>query len=204
MATTLGRMKEYYDRRAPEYDDWYLGRGLFAERARPGWQDEIEQLTDVVGSLPSARTLDVACGTGFLTKHLDGDVVALDQSVQMLDEAARQAPQAAVVQGDALELPFPDRSFDRVFTAHFYGHLEPERRDRFLAEAARVAGELVVVDSSRAASELDEDTQTRVLSDGSTWSVYKRWFTGPSLAAELGGGDVLLDGRWFVAVRTAL
>ena len=197
-------MKEYYDRRAPEYDDWYLGRGLFAERQRPGWQEEVEQLTDVVGSLPSARTLDVACGTGFLTKHLEGDVVALDQSVQMLDEAARQAPQAAVVQGDALELPFPDRTFDRVFTAHFYGHLEPELRDRFLAEAARVAGELVVVDSSRAASELDEDTQTRVLNDGSSWSVYKRWFTGPSLAAELGGGDVLLDGRWFVAVRTGL
>jgi ubiquinone/menaquinone biosynthesis C-methylase UbiE len=204
VATTLGRMKEYYDRRAPEYDDWYLGRGLFAERARPGWQEEVEELTDVVGSLPSARTLDVACGTGFLTKHLEGDVVALDQSVQMLDEAARQAPQAAVVLGDALELPFPDTSFDRVFTAHFYGHLEPELRDRFLAEAARVAGELVVVDSSRAASELDEDTQTRVLNDGSEWSVYKRWFTGTSLAAELGGGDVLLDGRWFVAVRTAL
>ena len=29
-------MREYYDRRAPEYDDWYLGRGLFAERDRPG------------------------------------------------------------------------------------------------------------------------------------------------------------------------
>jgi ubiquinone/menaquinone biosynthesis C-methylase UbiE len=197
-------MKEYYDRRAPEYDDWYLGRGLFADRARPGWQEEVEMLTNVVGSLPPGRTLDVACGTGFLTRHLPGDVVALDQSAQMLDEAARQAPQAAVVQGDALELPFPDRSFDRVFTAHFYGHLEPDVRERFLAEAARVAGELVVVDSSRAASDLDEDTQTRELNDGSSWSVYKRWFTGPSLAAELGGGEVLLDGRWFVAVRTAL
>jgi hypothetical protein len=30
-------MREYYDRRAPEYDDWYLGRGLFAVRDRPGW-----------------------------------------------------------------------------------------------------------------------------------------------------------------------
>ena len=31
-------MREYYDRRAPEYDDWYLGPGLFADRDRPGWR----------------------------------------------------------------------------------------------------------------------------------------------------------------------
>jgi ubiquinone/menaquinone biosynthesis C-methylase UbiE len=194
-------VKEYYDRRAPEYDDWYLGHGLFAERDRPGWEDELDTLTRVISELPPRRTLDVACGTGFLTQHLSGDVVALDQSRNMLEETARKAPQATVVQGDALELPFPDHTFDRVFTAHFYGHLEDETRTRFLREAGRVAGELVVVDSSRAASEVDDDVQTRMLNDGSSWSVYKRWFTGAGLAAELGGGEVLHDGRWFVAVR---
>src|SRR5258705_3033488 len=116
-------MKEYYDNRAAEYDDWYLGRGLFAERDRPKWDAEVTQLTEVVAALAPARTLDVACGTGFLTQHLRGDVVALDQSARMLEQAARQAPQAAIVQGDALSLPFPDASFDRVFTGHFYGHL---------------------------------------------------------------------------------
>jgi demethylmenaquinone methyltransferase/2-methoxy-6-polyprenyl-1,4-benzoquinol methylase len=197
-------VKEYYDRRAAEYDDWYLGKGRFADRDRPGWDDEVEALTRVVGELPPARTLDVACGTGFLTKHLVGDVVALDQSLQMLEEAARQAPHATVVQGDALALPFPDRSFDRVFTAHFYGHLEDSERRRFLGEAMRVAGELVVVDSSRAGADADEETQTRVLNDGSEWTLYKRWFSGPGLAAELGGGEVLHDGQWFVAVRASV
>ena len=28
-------MKAYYDRRAPEYDDWWLGVGLYADRDRP-------------------------------------------------------------------------------------------------------------------------------------------------------------------------
>ena len=45
-------MKEYYDTRAPEYDDWYLGRGLFAERDRPKWDEELEQLFAVIRSLP--------------------------------------------------------------------------------------------------------------------------------------------------------
>ena len=43
--------------------------------------------------------------------------------------------------------------------------------------------------------------QPRVLNDGSRWEVYKRFFTGEGLAAELGGGEVLHEGRWFVVVR---
>ena len=195
-------MQEYYDRRAPEYDDWYLGTGLFAGRERPGWTDELEQLTEALASLPAGNTLDVACGTGFLTRHLRGAVVGLDQSESMLDEARHQAPNAVCVQGDALSLPFPDGSFDRVLTAHFYGHLVAAVRPTFLAEARRVARELVVIDSSRAGAEQDEAKQERTLNDGSRWEVYKRWSTPERLAAELGGGETLFAGRWFVAVRS--
>src|ERR1051326_300926 len=120
-------MKEYYDRRAREYDDWWLGVGLYATRDRPGWREELEELTAVIAGLPPARTLDVACGTGFLTQHLHGDVIGLDQSRQMLDEAQRRVPRASFVVGDALSLPFPDASFDRVFTSYFYCHLEEPR-----------------------------------------------------------------------------
>jgi demethylmenaquinone methyltransferase/2-methoxy-6-polyprenyl-1,4-benzoquinol methylase len=194
-------VKEYYDKRAPEYDDWYLGRGLFQPRDRAGWDAELDELVATIGALPPGRTLDVACGTGFLTRHLRGDVVGLDQSPRMLNEAIRQAPNATYVQGDALSLPFPDRAFDRVFTGHFYGHLEPPERERFLAEARRVAPELVVVDASRAHSDIDEHMSQRVLNDGSTWEVFKRYFTGAGLAEELGGGEVLFEGVYFVVVR---
>jgi ubiquinone/menaquinone biosynthesis C-methylase UbiE len=196
-------MRDYYDRRAPEYDDWYLGRGLFAGRDRPGWKDEVDELGAAIGSLPSGRTLDVACGTGFLTRHLHGDIVALDQSARMLEEASRVVPNAAFVQGDALALPFPDHSFDRVFTGHFYGHLAEPERNTFLAEARRVARELVVVDASRVHSEVDEEMSQRVLEDGSRWQVYKRWFDAHGLADELGGGEVLFEGGWFVMVRAS-
>jgi ubiquinone/menaquinone biosynthesis C-methylase UbiE len=194
-------VKEYYDTRAPEYDDWYLRRGLFELREREGWDAELEGVFAAIGGLEPGRTLDVACGTGFLTRHLRGDVVGLDQSARMLDVAVRQAPNATFVQGDGLALPFPNEAFSRVFTGHFYGHLEPPERQRFLAEARRVAPELVVVDASRAHSDVDEHMSPRVLNDGSTWEVFKRYFTGEGLAAELGGGDVLFEGDWFVVVR---
>ncbi len=197
-------MREYYDRRAPEYDDWYLGRGLFADRDRPGWENELDELAAVIGALPAARTLDVACGTGFLTRHLRGEVVGLDQSARMLAEAARQVPTATFVEGDAFATPFPDASFDRVFTGHFYGHLPEPERLQFLEEVRRLAGELVVVDASRADSQVDEEMAQRVLEDGSRWQVYKRWFGGAALADELGGGELLYEGRWFVVARASL
>jgi ubiquinone/menaquinone biosynthesis C-methylase UbiE len=195
-------VKTYYERRAPEYDDWYLGTGRFAERDRPGWEAELDALHRALEGLPPARTLDVACGTGFLTRHLPGEIVGLDQSESMLEEARSQAPNADYVRGDALELPFEDGTFERVFTGHFYGHLEHGERERFLREARRVAPELVVVDASSRHSQVEEEWQERILNDGSRWKVYKRYFTPEQLAAELGGGATVFEGRWFVAVRS--
>jgi ubiquinone/menaquinone biosynthesis C-methylase UbiE len=120
----------------------------------------------------------------------------------MLEEARRQAPNATYVQGDALSLPFDDGAFDRVFTAHFYGHLECEDRERFLAEARRLAPELVVVDSALREDVEAEDWQERFLNDGSRWEVYKRYFEADALARELGRGETVFAGRWFVAVRS--
>ena len=194
-------MKAYYDARAPEYDEWYRGLGRFEERDRPEWDLDVRELEETVAALPPLRTLDVACGTGFLTRRLRGDVVGLDQSPRMLAVAGKQAPGAELVRGDALELPFPDGSFDRLFTGHFYGHLEPDDRERFLAEARRVAPELVVVDSITRPNEEPEQFQERILNDGTRWTVYKRYFEPEQLAEELGGGEVLLANRWFVVVR---
>jgi SAM-dependent methyltransferase len=198
----------YYDARAAEYDEWYEGTGRFAERERPGWAAEVEALVALVGALPEARTLDVACGTAFLTRHLAGLAVGLDQSPAMvaIAQARLRERGGLALTGDALALPFADGAFDRVLTAHFYGHLVPEERAAFLAQARRVAGELVVIDSAPREGVEDiehERWEERVLNDGSRHRVFKRFLTGPELATELGDGEVLLDGRWFSAARAA-
>lgn len=195
-------MEEYYERRAPEYDDWWLRTGLFAERDRPGWEDERAALIDAIAALEPVRTLDVACGTGFLTQYLPGELTALDQSSTMIEIAAERIKRAGFVHGDALPLPCSDDAFERIFTAHFYGHLEGEARLLFLSEARRVGRELVVVDSALRDDVQAEERQERVLNDGSRHEVYKRYFTPGELAEELGGGETLFSGRWFVAVRS--
>ena len=193
-------MKEYYDIRAPEYDEWYLGLGRFAERDRPGWDEAVSALEQAVRGLEPGWTLDVACGTGFLTRHLRGRVTGLDQSENMIEIARERIPSADFVQADAIPLPFEDAAFDRVFTGHFYGHLEGPAREAFLAEARRVAAALVVVDSAVRPDHEREEQQERILNDGSRFHVYKRYFEPDELARELGGGTVLHASDWFVMV----
>ena len=192
----------YYEQRAREYDEWYTGQGRFARRDRPGWEAGVEQVIDLVRRLPPARTLDLACGTGFLTRHLRGFVLGVDQSLSMASIARSRLPEGLALVGDGLRLPVADRSFDRVFTGHFYGHLPPGEQKAFLAEARRVAGELLVVDSARRPGVDPEQWQERVLNNGSRHLVYKRYLSGDQLAEEI-GGQKLLDGQWFVAATVS-
>ena len=192
----------YYERGAAEYDDWYLGVGQHAEYDRAEYHAEVSRLVGMVSGLASARTLDVACGSGFLTRHVRGATVGLDRSHSMALLARSRIPVGMTVVGDALRVPFADRSFERVLTGHFYGHLGRDEREAFLSEASRIAGELVVVDAALRPGLVPELWEERQLNDGSRHRIYKRYFTAEQLADEI-DGETLMAGEWFVAARAS-
>jgi ubiquinone/menaquinone biosynthesis C-methylase UbiE len=190
----------YYDRRAAEYDDWYLGAGLFAQRVRPGWAEEVTELKAMLAALRFRSFLDVACGTGLLSESLRGGVTGLDKSASMLAIARARLPRAAFVRGDALKMSFRSEQFDCLLAGHFYGHLDETARRIFLTEARRVSQSILIIDAAARDDVPPEEHQERVLNDGSRHVVYKRYFTPERLIAEIGSGRVLHSGRWFVAV----
>jgi hypothetical protein len=130
-------------------------------------------------------------------------VTGLDQSSRMLGIARRRLPDAALVQGNAFSLPFPDGALERVFTSHFYGHLQPAERGLFLAEARRLGPELVVLDAGLRGGTARDVWQERKLNDGTQWLVYKRFFSPEQLVVEI-GGEILYAGEWFVCVRSLI
>ena len=103
---------------------------------------------------PGARVLDLACGTGDLTRALARKgfaVVGLDISQEMMAlgkvKCAGLDPQPQFVRGSAEQIPFPDGSFDAVTIA--FGLRNFDHRDRCLAEIRRVlrpGGRLAVLD----------------------------------------------------------
>jgi SAM-dependent methyltransferase len=179
------------------------GRGLFADEDRHGWAEEVVELLGLLAKLPTARALDLACGTGFLTRHLPGPVVGLDQSPLMLSVATQQAPNTAFLRGDALELPFAGRSLDRVFASHFYGHLRPDERSRFLRETRRVAPELVIVDAALREGIEAEQWQERILNEWQPLARLQTLFHRGRTQRRACGRETLFVGRSFVASRSA-
>ncbi len=63
-------------------------------------------MVSLIAALPAARTLDVACGSAFLTRHLRGGlVVGLDQRRAMVTLAQTRLRGGLAMVGNALELP---------------------------------------------------------------------------------------------------
>jgi len=127
---------------------------------------------------PSHRVLDLGCGTGTLTTLIKqrygvSEVVGLDPDPHALARAMRKAARAGASvrfdRGYADELPYPDASFDRVFSSFMFHHLQEEDRKLALNEARRVlvpGGSLHMVDALR--PETDQSTwQTRMLRSNS-------------------------------------
>ncbi len=180
----------------PTYDRY---ASLLSLGQDPRWR---RFLVSRIEAGPEHTVLDVATGSGAVAFELVRTkgcrVLGVDQSSAMLEIARKRCPGARFVLGDALELPFEDGSFDLVFSSHFYGHLRPKERARFLRQAGRVADSLVVVENALRPRLRRETVQRRALSDGSRHRIYKRFFTASDLAAELEAG-VLFEGEWFVA-----
>jgi len=145
-----GQVRAMFDRIAGLYD---VMNSVMTAGLHHRWR---ERAADLARVGPGDRALDVATGTGDLALALSrrvgpaGEVVGSDFSEGMLDRARAKAAGRAGVRwewGNALELPYPDRSFDAAtvgFGARNFSDLE-----RGLGEMVRVVrpgGRVVVLE----------------------------------------------------------
>ncbi|HEX3455858.1 MAG TPA: class I SAM-dependent methyltransferase [Gaiellaceae bacterium] len=112
--------------------------GFYEEQFAPG-EDRLEVVQRLVGPGPGAA-LDLGCGTGFylpLLHALGWTPTGVDLSADQLEFAQQRAGDIAVlIHADATDLPFPDESFDLVFSA--FTHTDIDAFAAAVSEASRV------------------------------------------------------------------
>lgn len=139
-----------YEWLTPLYDpamQWLMRESIF--RRRLVEQAKIEK---------GYRVLDVGCGTATLAilikkAHPEAEVTGLDGDPNILEIARTKIKSEGVDitldVGMSFELPYPDRSFDRVVSSLVFHHLTRENKARTFNEIFRVlkpGGELHVAD----------------------------------------------------------
>lgn len=106
-----------------------------------------QELIDQANIQSGHSVLDIGCGTATLVVKLkrrypDVQVVGLDPDAKALQRARKKVMRAGLsVQldhGFADELPYEERSFDRVFSSFMFHHLEEPERERTAREVLRV------------------------------------------------------------------
>ena len=95
---------------------------------------------------PSDRVLDAGCGSGSMTRAIaraqpNGEALGLDRELKYIDFARRKAKSEQIENaifevGDVLSIPFPDGTFDLLWSKHLLQWFAQRRQA--LAEFKRV------------------------------------------------------------------
>lgn len=135
---------EYADRNEMDHAKWnefYVTRyGISKTNLN------IEFLEGIPGS---ASILEVGCNTGMqllgLSKLGFTDLNGIDINPYALKKAKEKLPQAKFVEGSALALPFPDKSFDVVCANGMLIHIHPDDLPAAIRELGRVCRNRILV-----------------------------------------------------------
>jgi ubiquinone/menaquinone biosynthesis C-methylase UbiE len=115
--------------------------------------DDLRRRWDAVGRAEPAAILDFGTGIGNSLPHLArafpaARVVGLDVSQNSLDLAERRFPGVAeLMRYDGTAAPFPDASFDLIFSACVFHHIDGAEHRPIFAELRRVlrpGGQMVI------------------------------------------------------------
>ena len=213
-------MIDYYEARAPEYDDWYLRRGWYERGAihDAAWNAELDAAGRWLDGLPwSGEIVELAAGTGWWSPLLAsrGELSLYDTSPGALDRArdrlVAHGLRAHLHVRDAWDEP--DRQIDGLFTGFWLSHVPRERLAPFLALCRRwlkPSGRLAFIDSladpaSGAADHATpaDDRAVRLLDVGREYTIVKVFYQPAELTAALADAgfaapEVTTTGRFFV------
>lgn len=98
---------------------------------------ELRHFLDMIDKRENENVLELGCSSGFLTKYL-GKVTAIDTSEDMLKITHGKNPSAKCIYADMFEMPFKNKTFDKVVTMRVWNHLDKDDLRKAIKESRRV------------------------------------------------------------------
>ena len=174
---------------------------LVAMHRYPAWRESRDVRYRLAGITPGSRVLDAGCGIGMDLAELSaavgptGGITAFDLSADLLDRAkTRAAGLVAPItfqQGDLHALPFPDETFDVVWSERVLMYLaRPLDAAREIHRVLRPGGRFVAgeIDFSSIWAVSADESLRQALQDSMMTSVQN-----PALARQLPGLCLQVD-----------
>lgn len=210
----------YYDARAEEYDEIYMGKGP-ALQDPTSYKKDVGRICRMISIFGRGHLIDIGCGTGFWLPYYArncSQITLLDQSQRMLLECRRRIMSLGVeeicrlVQEDFFKATIEDFLFDSAIVGFFVSHLSSELEQLFFRKLKKILkpnGSLMLIDSAwskkRGQFRKKEGVQERALNDGRTFTIYKRYFDKSDVKEMFKRHHFKLDsyymGDLFLAVR---
>ena len=163
------------------------------ERGRPSYPaDVVAWLVAELGIGPGRRVVDLAAGTGKLTRLLAPtgcELVAVEPVAAMRDQFARVLPDVPILEGTAEALPVDDASVDAVVVAQAFHWFDAEAALAELARVLRHGGGLGLVWNERDAREPWVGGLSKLI----RWDERERWRVPYTLEVDWGARIDAMD-----------
>lgn len=115
------------------------------EATKVDMEEVAYQITKRLDIQKDDKVLEVGCGAGALAQYLDCDYVGIDYSPTLVQKHI-DILHHSVLTGEAADLPFKDKSFDKVICYGVYLYFDDkEYADRATKELLRVARKGVLI-----------------------------------------------------------
>jgi len=191
MKDSQEELMKYYEERAPEYDEVYLGKspGIPEPEA---YARDVKEIKTICRGFGRGHLIDIGCGTGFWMPYYAKNCVEItlvDQSRNMLVQCQKKVNELAIdvdvhlLKGNFFDVRFFSKIFDTTLIAFFISHMNEEKEQVFFKKLRKILkpkAEMLWIDGSwskkRAMHRQREGYQERILNDGRKFSIFKKYF----------------------------